>query len=148
MRQGHQLLLVYYLSTTFLIYSAKAQTPGVLVKRTPESAEQMRQSERRVTLDVQVTDDSGKPVSGLRQQDFTLLDNGQPTTLTSFQERDGGSSTTAPAEVILLLDTMNATFQDVVIERQGIESLSSPKWWPSCATGFDCLFGRHRCEAR
>jgi VWFA-related protein len=121
MRRAHLLLLVY-LSAIFLIYSAKAQTPGVLVKRTPEKAEQMRQSERRVTLDVQVTDASGKPVRGLEQQDFTLLDNGNPTALTSFQEIGGSSTTTAPVEVILLLDTMNATFQDVVIERQGIET--------------------------
>ena len=74
----------------------------------------------RVTLDVQVTDASGKPVSGLGQQDLTLLDNGHPQMVTSFREIDG-NAVPAPTEVILLLDTMNATPEDVVIERQGID---------------------------
>jgi VWFA-related protein len=98
----------------------EAQTTGGLIQRTPESAEQTRRSEHRVTLDVQVTDASGKPVSGLGQQDLTILDNGFPQTVTSFREIDG-STVPAPTEAILLLDTMNATLADVVIERQGID---------------------------
>ncbi len=118
LRMRHLLLLP--VAASLLISPVEAQTPGGLIKRTPEAAEQMKRSERRVTLDVQVTDASGKPVSGLGQQDFTLLDNGHPTALTSFREVT--NSNTAPAEVVLLLDTMNASFQDVVIERQGIEA--------------------------
>ena len=59
-------------------------------------------------------------MSGLGQQDLTLFDNGHPQTVTSFREI-GASGATAPIEAILLLDTMNASFQDVVIERQGID---------------------------
>jgi VWFA-related protein len=119
MRRAQHLVLIY-LSTTFLACSVVAQTTGGLIKRTPEGVEQTKRSERRVTLDVQVTDVSGKAVSGLGQQDLTLFDNGHPQTVTSFREI-GGSSVPAPTEAILLLDTMNASPADVVIERQGID---------------------------
>jgi VWFA-related protein len=69
---------------------------------------------------VQITDRSGKPLGGVNQQSLTLLDNGHPQTITSFQQirRDDQTSST---EVVLVLDTMNASLQDVVIERQGVE---------------------------
>ena len=119
MRLARYLVLIY-LSTALVACSVKAQTTGGLITRTPESVEQTRRSEHRVTLDVQVTDVSGNAVSGLGQQDLTLFDNGHPQTVTSFREI-GASGATAPIEAILLLDTMNASFQDVVIERQGID---------------------------
>ena len=119
MRRAQPLLLLC-LSAASLVCLVEAQTTGGLIKRTPESAEQTRRSERRVTLDVQVRDASGKPVSGLGQQDLTLFDNGHPQALTSFREIDG-SAVPAPTEAVVLLDTMNATPADVVIARQGID---------------------------
>jgi VWFA-related protein len=115
-----QALLLVCLLAGSLVCSVDAQTTGGLTKRTPENVEQTRRSERRVTLDVQVTDASGTPVSGLEQQDLTLLDDGHPQTITAFREISG-SSVPPPAEAILLLDTMNASSADVVIERQGID---------------------------
>ena len=41
-------------------------------------------SDGLVQLDVTVTDQSGSPVPGLKAEDFTLLDNGQPQKLVSF----------------------------------------------------------------
>ncbi len=77
---------------------------------------------RQITLDVQVTDKSGKPVAGLMQQDFTLLDNKQPQKLLSFEAVQGGAATAdAPVEVILLVDEVNATFTNVSFERAQIE---------------------------
>ena len=119
MRRAQPLLLLC-LSAASLVCLVEAQTTGGLIKRTPESAEQTRRSENRVTLDVQVTDASRKPVSGLGQQDLTLFDNGHPQALTSFREIDG-SAVPPPTETVVLLDTMNATPEDVVIERQGID---------------------------
>ena len=58
----------------------------------------------RIFLDVIVTPKSGPPVSGLQRQDFTLLDNKVPQTITSFQAVDGRQ---APIEVILLVDAVN-----------------------------------------
>jgi hypothetical protein len=77
-------LSLNYLSTAFVACSV-AQTTGGLIKRTPESIEQTRRLERRVTTDVQVTDISGKAVSGLGQQDLTVFDNGHPQTVASFR---------------------------------------------------------------
>jgi VWFA-related protein len=120
MRWARHLVLIY-VAIVIGCCSVEAQESGQLIRRTPEDIEQTKQSERRVTLDVQVVDASGKPVSGLGQQDLTLLDNGHPQKVTSFREIEG-SGAQAPTEAILLLDTMNASFQDVVIERQGIEA--------------------------
>ena len=80
----------------------------------------MRKSEHHIALDVEVTDFAGKPARGLKQSDFTLLDNGKQQAITSFREFDGE---TAPplAEVVLVVDTMNASLQDVVIARQGVD---------------------------
>jgi VWFA-related protein len=75
-----------------------------------------------MTLDVVVTDKSGRPVPGLEQQDFTLLDNKQPQKILSFQAVEGGTTTAdPPVEVILLVDEVNTEFTNVAIERNEIE---------------------------
>ena len=75
-----------------------------------------------MTLDVVVTDKSGKPVSGLEQKDFTLLDNKQPQKILSFQTVEGGTATAdPPVEVILLVDEVNTAFTSVATERNEIE---------------------------
>ena len=80
------------------------------------------QQNRQMTLDVVVTDKSGKPVAGLKQQDFTLLDNKQAQKIVSFQAVEGAAATTdPPIEVILLVDTVNTEFTNVAIERKEIE---------------------------
>ena len=78
--------------------------------------------DRHITLDVLVTDKSGKPVSGLQQQDFTLLDNKQPQKILSFEGVQGAASKSdQPVEVILLVDEVNTTFTNVSFERAQIE---------------------------
>jgi hypothetical protein len=63
-----------------------------------------------------VTDKSGNAVTGLKQQDFTFVDNGQPEKMVSFQAFDGAArNVTAlgdvdgepPVEVILVFDELN-----------------------------------------
>jgi VWFA-related protein len=80
------------------------------------------QQNRRITLDVVVTDKSGKPIPGLAQQDFTLLDNKQPSKILSFDAIPGGAAAAdPPVEVILLVDEVNASFRAVSSERQEME---------------------------
>jgi VWFA-related protein len=75
-----------------------------------------------MTLDVVVTDKSGKPVSGLQQQDFTLLDNKRPQKIVSFQAVEGGAATAdPPVEVILLVDDVNTSPSQVAFARDQIE---------------------------
>ncbi len=68
-----------------------------------------------IHLDVTVTDNSGRPVTGLGVEDFTLLDNGQPQEIVSFQAFEG---TTAkpdpPVEVILVIDSVNLSNRRVL----------------------------------
>jgi hypothetical protein len=69
-------------------------------------------SQGRIRLDVVVTDASGKPVSGLPDKDFTLLDNGQPQKIVSFQAFDGiNRQPDPPVEVILVIDELNMQVQ-------------------------------------
>src|SRR5271157_354515 len=79
------------------------------------------QQNRHMTLDVVVTDKSGRPVPGLEQQDFTLLDNKQPQKILSFRAVEGGTATAdPPVEVILLMDEVNTAFTNVATERNEI----------------------------
>jgi VWFA-related protein len=69
-----------------------------------------------------VTDKSGKPVSGLEQSDFALLDNKQPQKILSFQAVEGGTATAPPPiEVMLLVDQVNTELPTVVVERKEVE---------------------------
>jgi VWFA-related protein len=71
----------------------------------------------QIYLDVVVIPKSGPPVSGLQQQDFTILDNNVPQTVTSFEAVDGRQ---APLEVVLLVDAVNLGFREVAVARDGI----------------------------
>jgi VWFA-related protein len=94
--------------------------PITLIPRSHEERERQYQAEHRIVLNVFVSDASGKPVTGLKQEDFTLLDNGQPRALTSFRQMKG-SQGIAPARVMLLLDAMNNSPRDIAADRKGIE---------------------------
>lgn len=74
----------------------------------------------RITLDVVVNDKSGSPVSGLEQQNFTILDNKQPQKILSFQAIRG-TSAEDHLETILLLDAANIGFSRVAYAREEIE---------------------------
>jgi VWFA-related protein len=110
-------LLCFSLFCGFAVQNVFAGQP-----QSPESV-QPPSDDHRITLDVVVTDKSGKPVAGLQQQDFTLLDNKQPQKILSFQAIGGtASATDSPVEVILLMDEVNTTFGSVSYERGQIEN--------------------------
>jgi VWFA-related protein len=69
---------------------------------------------RSVHLDVVVETKSGSPVTGLQQQDFTLVDNKATQPITSFKAVSLGQE---PVEVILLMDAVNTRFDTVAFER-------------------------------
>jgi VWFA-related protein len=77
---------------------------------------------RHITLDVVVTNKSEKPIPGLQQQDFTLLDNKQPQKILSFEAVQGATAKAdPPVEVVLLVDEVNTGFIHVSYEREQIE---------------------------
>lgn len=82
--------------------------------------------DRHITLDVVVTDKSGKPVAGLQQQDFTLLDDKQPQKIVSFQAtrmpaNENAATTDTPVQAILLIDAVNTSYHSVSYERQQLQ---------------------------
>ncbi len=66
-----------------------------------------------------VTDKSGNPVSGLQQQDFTLLDDKQPQPIVSFHATEGTGD--LPLQAIVVVDAVNTPFQAVALERSGLD---------------------------
>jgi VWFA-related protein len=102
----------------FSLVSGFAQQNGPAGRAEPAASVPAVSAERLMTLDVVVSDKSGKPVQGLQQQDFTLLDNKQPQKILSFQAIEGGAATAdLPVEVKLLMDGVNTAFTNVAIER-------------------------------
>jgi VWFA-related protein len=75
-------------------------------------------ADRKITLDVVVSPKSGPPVADLQQQDFTVLDNNTPQTITSFKAVTGRE---APIQVVLVIDAVNASYQTVSVARPEID---------------------------
>ena len=97
-------------------------------------------TDRHIVLDVVGTDKSGKPVSGLQRQDFTLLDNKQPRKIDSFEAvqwgdavqggeavQGGAATSDPPVQIVLLVDEVNTDFTHVSFERAQIENLDGAK---------------------
>jgi VWFA-related protein len=77
-----------------------------------------------ISLDVVVTAKNGKPIAGLRQQDFAVSLDKKPQPIASFQAVEASSTPTLSpddVEVILLIDTVNTRFINVATERQEID---------------------------
>ncbi|MBB6144542.1 VWFA-related protein [Silvibacterium bohemicum] len=73
---------------------------------------------RTVRLNVIVSAKSGTPVSGLGEQDFSLLDNKAPRSIQSFKVV---SSSQEPVKVILLIDAVNTNFDRVAYVRNEVQ---------------------------
>ena len=117
-------LLVFF-AQHFTMQRAAGQSPTAsdekkLASSTPEDPENARRTNRHISLDVTATDSSGNTISGLQQQDFTVLDNDQPQKLSSFEALQGAKAD-PPVEVILLIDLVNTGFQRVAYERQELD---------------------------
>ncbi|HEX5235776.1 MAG TPA: VWA domain-containing protein [Silvibacterium sp.] len=107
---------------------SQTAAPPQLQKRPPAAPGSRDASGKkigRIILDATVTDSAGKPVAGLTQSDFTFLDNHQPAKIASFRSVDGAATASDPVQVILLIDGMNNSFQNVAAERDQIDKYLS-----------------------
>ena len=88
----------------------------------PGTSGSLTRANGRITLDVVVTNKSGRPVIGLELQDFTLFDNGEPAKIHSFQ---AFNSTTAkpvtPVEVILAINLSTMSGQQADAAKYEVE---------------------------
>jgi len=79
-------------------------------------------AEHQITLDVVVSDRSGKPMPGLQQQDFTVLDNKQPRTISSFSAVvEKASPDYLPEQSMVLVDAVNSPPEAVAFQRQQLD---------------------------
>ncbi len=90
-------------------------TAGTLAQ---QNSPQTKPGSGKIYLDVVITPKSGPHVSDLQQQDFTLLDNKVPQTITSFEAFTGRE---APIEAIVVIDGVNIDFQNLSYTRQQVE---------------------------
>jgi VWFA-related protein len=78
-----------------------------------------------VLFDVLVTNKSNQPVPNLQPQDFTVLDNGQPSKILLFHPHNladvPANDVDASTTLIIVLDEVNAPFDRVTFARQGIQ---------------------------
>src|SRR5882724_1430636 len=65
-----------------------------------------------VSVPAVVTNSGGRPMAGLREENFLVYENGQPQKIASF------ATTEVPFEIALLLDTSGSTRADVALIRQ------------------------------
>ncbi len=76
------------------------------------------------TIDVDVTDAAGNPVSDLAPWDFTLLDNGRPARIRTFHN---SLAPLEPApELIFVLDTINLSPQQLDADRKRNIAIPAP----------------------
>lgn len=69
-----------------------------------------------VSVPAVVTDSSGRPLSGLKPENFKIVEDGQPQTIANF------GTTETPFEIALLLDTSGSTRDDVALIRAAANS--------------------------
>ena len=99
--------------TLFLMLSL-----GALCASAQQSLPAISLPSRGVTVNVVVDTKSGQPVTGLRQQDFTIFDNKTPRPITSFKVM---SPAQEPVRVILFIDAVNVPYQMLAYVRDGTE---------------------------
>jgi VWFA-related protein len=73
-----------------------------------------------ISVPAVVTDKTGRPLTGLRAEDFQVFEDGRPQKIANF------STTEAPFEVALLLDTSGSTREDVgLIRRAALDFIAA-----------------------
>ncbi|HTW57630.1 MAG TPA: VWA domain-containing protein [Terriglobales bacterium] len=95
----------------------------------------LRSATRQVVLDVVVTDQSGRPVSNLTRNDFTITEDKNPQIIALFErpdqhryeistvedkarERERIEHSVSPALTILVIDALNTELQDTAYARE------------------------------
>lgn len=87
--------------------SPAQETPAGMRKAPP-----IHVNVRLVNVYVNVTNAYGAPVSGLKQSDFALSEDGQPQKIAYFEQQ-----TNVPLSIVLAIDTSGSTRKDLPLEK-------------------------------
>jgi VWFA-related protein len=121
-RAKAQYLAAGLLMTVFVFLAALGSRLSIAQTSVPAAAGQpgaaTQPADRRISIDVALTDKSGRPIGGLGAGEFTLLDNGQPAKLLDVQAVDTHHTTVDPVHVIIVVDGINTGFDTVARERE------------------------------
>ena len=106
MRSQKLIKLVILLSILLVpIWDCNAQTPNPTVTPKPKvDDEVIKVNSRLVVIPVSVTDSAGQAVTGLKAEDFRVIEEGKPQTIESL-----GTADTVPLEIALLFDVSAST---------------------------------------
>lgn len=122
MRASSQVFIAVFCGFSFPGFALQGASPAKITLPVERPAALTPRADRRITLDVVVTDRSGNPVPGLQQQDFTILDNKQPQTILSFRSAGGtDKAANPPVQAIVVIDAINTSFQGVALQRTQLE---------------------------
>jgi VWFA-related protein len=116
-----------------------ALLPATTLRAQDAASPVLKVNTRIVVLDVVVTDSKGNVVTGLKQEDFTVLEDKQPQTIRTFEAPsahvmpaapDGKAIVHSAADLpkigdapvtILVLDELNTAFTDMSYARRSLE---------------------------
>jgi len=93
-----------------------AATPEQPAADEVDEGDVVRVETQLVSVPTVVTNNAGRPLAGLRAENFLLFENGQQQHITNF------ATTEAPFEIALLLDTSGSTRADVSLIREAATS--------------------------
>jgi len=114
MKAARFVLLLLMLSALLINLSAQTET------KTEKDDEPIRVETQLVDVPLIVTDKAGKPILNLKQNNFTIYEDGKKQEIAEF------AATDAPFEVALLLDTSGSTRSDLaLIQRAAANFISS-----------------------
>jgi VWFA-related protein len=86
--------------------------PAKSVAQEVDDGDVVRVDTQLVSVPAVVTSAAGRPLAGLRTENFVLFENGQQQRITDF------ATTEAPFEIAILLDTSGSTRSDVALIRE------------------------------
>jgi VWFA-related protein len=131
------LVVSLFLSPLSSATPQSSSQPAALSQNT-EPSQIIRTATRLVQVNVVVQDKSGTPITGLKEADFTLLDNGRPQKIAFFSANTPASAPARPlpphiftnrtdlkgqdpgATIVILFDTLNTDFEDQSFARQQV----------------------------
>ena len=100
--------------------NSDSTSPIQLIPRTKEERERRYKDEHRISLMVRATDSSGKPVTGLKTDEFLVLDNQKSQKIDRFREVDG-KAYSVNAHAIVVLDGINDDGSSFGHVRKGLD---------------------------